>query len=187
MLASMKRFRRKSLVILLTAASGVSLFLFGLSRLLQEEDNYSRIEDHVYLGGAVAAPPRGTRAVINLCEKADPYYCEFHVWEPIADSEPAPGIAWLRRMVDLLEVRQRAGVTTYVHCRNGVSRSGLLVVAYEMHKNHWTRDEALAFVRSKRPITRPNPAFMRLLLEWEGVVKDEPPRLLPPHASRNME
>ena len=122
------------------------------------------------MGGAVAAPPRGTRAVLNLCEKEDPYRCEFHFWEPIADSEPAQSLDWLRRMADFLDEKQRAGVTTYVHCRNGVSRSGLVVVAYEMRKNHWTRDEALAFVRSKRPITRPNPAFIRLLLEWERIV-----------------
>jgi protein-tyrosine phosphatase len=76
-------------------------------------------------------------------------------------------------MVDWLDEKQRANVTTYVHCRNGVSRSGLLAVAYEMQKNHWSRDEALAFVRAKRPITRPNPAFMRLLLEWEYIVKGE--------------
>jgi hypothetical protein len=170
MLATMKLFRRTSLVILLTAASGVSLFLVSLAHMLREADNYSRIEDHLYLGGAVAAPPRGTRAVVNLCEKEDPYRCEFHVWEPIADSEPAPSLDWLRRMVDFLDEKQRAGVTTYVHCRNGVSRSGMLVVAYEMSKNHWTHEEALTFVRSKRPITRPNPAFLRLLLEWERIV-----------------
>ena len=165
MLATMKLSRRTSLVILLTTASGVLLFLASLGYLLREEDNYSRIEDHLYLGGAVAAPPRGARAVLNLCEKEDPYRCEFHFWEPIADSEPAPSLDWLRRIADFLDEKQRAGVTTYVHCRNGVSRSGLVVVAYEMRKNRWTREEALAFVRWKRPITRPNPAFMQLLLE----------------------
>jgi hypothetical protein len=159
---------------MLALTACIALLLFGFSRLLQEEENYARIEDHLYLGGAVAAPPRGTRAVINLCEKEDGYRCEFHLWEPIVDGEPAPDLDWLRRMVDILEARQREGMTTYVHCRNGASRSGMLVVAYEMHKNNWTYDETLAFVRSKRPITRPNPAFMRRLLEWERVVKGEP-------------
>ena len=112
MLASMKLFCRTSLVILLTTASGVSLFLVSLAYVLRQEDNYSRIEDHLYMGGAVVAPPRGTRAVLNLCEKEDPYRCEFHVWEPLADSEPAPSLDWLRRMVDLLDEQQRAGVTT---------------------------------------------------------------------------
>jgi hypothetical protein len=165
--------RRKCLGILLALTGVFSLLLFGLWLWLREEENYSRIEDRLYLGGAVASPPWGTRAVINLCDKEDPYRCDFPIWEPIADSEPAPDIEWLRRMVDVLDAKQREGITTYVHCRNGVSRSGMLVVAYEMHKNHWTRDEALAFVRTKRPMTRPNPAFMRRLLEWEGMLKGE--------------
>ena len=42
-----------------------------------------------------------------------------------------------------------------------------MTVAYLMAKNHWTRDEALEFVRSRRPVVCPNPAFMELLLEWE--------------------
>jgi hypothetical protein len=166
--------RRKFLAIVLTLFGVVALLLLGLALWLREEDNYSRIEDGLYLGGAVLSPPRGTRAVINLCEKEDPYYCDFNVWEPIVDSEPAPDLDWLRRMVELVAEKQRAGIRTYVHCRNGVSRSGMLVVAYEMHKTNWTRDEALAFVRTKRPLARPNPAFMRRLLEWEHVLKGEP-------------
>jgi len=47
----------------------------------------------------------------------------------------------------------------------------MVVTAYLMFKNNWTRDQALAFVRSRRPITRPNPAFMQLLNEWEQVLK----------------
>ena len=33
------------------------------------------------------------------------------------------------------------------------------------------RDEALAYVRSKRPEVDPNSAFMELLLDWEVAVK----------------
>jgi hypothetical protein len=149
----------------------VGAFLFGVWWFSREEENYSRIEDGLYLGGDVASPPRGTGAVLNLCETADPYRCPVHIWEPIADSEPAPDIDWLRRMVAFIDDNRRAGVTVFVHCRNGVSRSGMVVVAYEMFKNRWGRDEALAFVRSKRPEVRPNPAFMRRLLEWEDVLK----------------
>ena len=167
---------RKTLAILLALTAGLALFLLALFYWLQPEENYSRIEERLYLGGFVASPPSGTRAVINLCETEDPYHCDFHLWEPIADSDPAPGLDWLWRMVDVLDARQQEGVTTYVHCRNGVSRSGMLVVAYEMRENHWTRDEALALVRSKRPITRPNSAFMRRLLEWERVIMEEPVR-----------
>lgn len=80
MLTRMNLFRRRSVVILLTMASALSLFLAGLAYVLREEDNYSRIEEHLYLGGAVASPPWGTRAVLNLCEKEDPYtLCVSHL------------------------------------------------------------------------------------------------------------
>lgn len=169
----MKLSSRRFLLLMLLPTAGLALLYFGLFLYLHEDENYSRIEDRLYLGGSVAAPPRGTKAVINLCEKKDPYSCYFHLWEPIVDSEPAPDLDWLRRMVDVLDARQREGAITYVHCFNGASRGGMLVVAYEMREHHWTREEALAFVRSKRPIVRPNPAFMRLLLEWERAVKGE--------------
>jgi len=92
------------------------------------------------------------------------------VWAPIDDGPPAPDLRWLRQQVEFIDTRRRAGDTVYVHCGVGVSRSGLVVVAYEMYKNGWTRDEALKFVRSRRSITRPNPAFMKRLLEWEHVL-----------------
>jgi len=74
-------------------------------------------------------------------------------------------------MVEFVDAQRRAGATVYVHCRNGASRSGMVVIAYLMYKNRWTRDEALEYVRKRRPVTRPNPAFMERLLEWEKVVR----------------
>jgi protein-tyrosine phosphatase len=38
-------------------------------------------------------------------------------------------------MVAAVDANRRAGRTTFVHCRNGVSRSGMVVTAYLMWKN----------------------------------------------------
>ena len=130
----------------------------------REGPNYSLIEPGLYLGGYVPEPPRGTGAVLNLCEAEDPYAAR---WVPIRDAEPAPDLAWLREQVAFIDGQRRAGRTVFVHCRNGVSRSAMVVVAYLMARHGWTRDEALEMVRAKRPAVRPNPAFMRRLLEWE--------------------
>lgn len=88
-----------------------------------------------------------------------------HVWEPIPDRAPAPSIDWLRGMVDLIDRQRKAGMTTFIHCSSGKSRSAMLVAAYLMQKNHWSRSQALAHLRSQRPLTNPNPAFMKLLLD----------------------
>ena len=142
-----------------------------VDRLTREGPNYSRIEDGLYLGGRVQEPPSGTQAVLNLCEVEDSYQATIHRWEPIHDGAPAPRIEWLRQQVEFIDSQCRAGRPIYVHCHAGVSRGGMIVVAYEMFKHRWTRDEALAFVRTRRPVVNPNPAFMRLLLEWEQLVK----------------
>jgi len=168
--------RRRRLVALLALAGlAVGLTLLGLAQHYQEPANYSLIEPGLFMGGDVAKPPRGTQAVLNLCENPDSYERPVQVWEPIRDAEPAPDLAWLRRMVEFIDTQRRKERTVYVHCFNGVSRSGLVVVAYLMFEHGWTRDQALAHARSKRPVTRPNPAFMELLLEWEKVVSAAPP------------
>jgi hypothetical protein len=155
----------------LVLSGGVGLVLLIVVRTVRQKEHYSRIEDGLYMGGRVPKPPLGTSVVLNLCQKKDSYQAEIHRWEPIEDADPAPSIEWLRRMVHFVDTQRRAGRTTYVHCAAGVSRAGLVIVAYLMHKNHWTRDQALEFVRSKRPVARPNPAFMQLLSEWEEVLR----------------
>src|SRR5439155_16249839 len=59
--------------------------------------NYTLIREGLYLGGYVKAPPPGTKAVLNLCRRADPYKVEAHVTESIKDTTPAPSIDWLRK------------------------------------------------------------------------------------------
>jgi hypothetical protein len=148
----------------------VSGTYLAVAIVTREEPNYTRIEDGLYQGGNVESPPWRTRAVLNLCETEDTYTAKVHVWEPIRDASPAPGLDWLRTQVEWIEAQRGAGNRVFVHCRNGVSRSGMVVVAYLMFKNRWPRDQALEYVRSRRPITRPNPTFMELLAEWEKVV-----------------
>ena len=163
------------LLILLAGCLGAWFFLLSRERSYREEGaDYSLIEEGLYMGGDVPEPPPGTNAVLNLCETDDRYRCAVHVWEPIPDAEPAPDLDWLRRMVEFVDTQRRGGATVFVHCRAGVSRSGMVVTAYEMSSKHWTRDRALEFVRSKRPVTRPNPAFLRRLGEWEQALREQP-------------
>ena len=143
--------------------------------------NYNEIEEGLWLGGLVAAPPPGTHAVLNVSQDVDPYRAPVHRWEPIPDGPPAPSLDWLRRQVDFVAAQRNAGRPVYVHCRAGVSRSGMVVVAYEMAKNRWTFDQALAHVRTKRAIVSPNPFFRSLLKEWEKVVLAEARQQPQPH------
>jgi hypothetical protein len=161
---------KKTLLILSLLLAGfavVWLALLWLERSYIDAENYSLIEDGLFMGGDVRQPPSGTKAVLNLCETEDGYRTDVYRWEAIPDTSPSPSLVWLREMVEFIDKQRQAGLVTYVHCRNGVSRSGMVITAYLMFKHHWSRDEALAFVRTKRSIVRPNPAFMDQLAEWE--------------------
>lgn len=162
--------RRWPVAAVTLAAVAVAGVHVAVGRLTREPPNYARVEEGLFIGGYVAEPPPGTRAVLNLCEQGDPYRAESYRWEPIRDAEPAPSLGWLRAQVAFVAAERAAGRPVFVHCRNGVSRSGMVVVAHLMAKNGWPRDRAVGFVRARRPEVRPNPAFMRLLLEWERAV-----------------
>ncbi|MCE9530465.1 MAG: dual specificity protein phosphatase family protein, partial [Planctomycetes bacterium] len=170
----LKTRRQVIMVLLLVITTSVAAYIW--SQAIDDLDGkptYSKIEDGLYLGGSVKKPPPGTKAVLNLCEAEDSYHAEIHSWEPIPDAAPAPSLKWLRKRVEFVDEQQRANRQTYVHCHGGISRAPMVVTAYYMYKNKWSRDEALAFVRSKRDIIGPNPAFMDLLLEWEKELKRE--------------
>jgi hypothetical protein len=160
-----------TILILTLAALGVLAVHLTVDWYTREAPNWSQIEEGLYLGGAVPEPPPRTQAVLNLCESRDPYTTVSYRWEPIADAEPAPGLDWLRSQVDFITTERAAGRTVFVHCRNGVSRSGMVVVAYCMAEHRWSREPALEVVRDRRPQLRPNPAFRRLLLDWERSLK----------------
>lgn len=95
----MGRLRYWPIVVLTVATLAVVAVQFAADRVTREPPNYSEVEDGLWLGGSVAEPPPGTRAVLNLCEAEDPYRTEADRWEPIRDAVPAPGLDWLRAQV----------------------------------------------------------------------------------------
>lgn len=58
--------------------------------------------------------------------------------------------------------------TTLVHCHLGRSRSTTVVIAYLMRFKGMTADDALRYVRKKRPMAEPNRGFMKQLREYEA-------------------
>lgn len=141
--------------------------------------SFDQIDEGLFLGGGVAVPPPGTHAVLNVCRDADCYEAPIHRWEPIRDGGPAPSLEWLRRQVEFVSAQVREGRPVYVHCRAGVSRSGMVVLAYQMARHGWTLEQALEHVRTHRKVVRPNRHFRKLLKEWEKAVA---PTARPPAA-----
>ena len=59
-----------------------------------------------------------------------------------------------------------------VHCMAGASRSATIVIAYLMWIQKMKFDDALHFVKSKRPIVYPNDGFQKQLKIFEKLLED---------------
>lgn len=66
---------------------------------------------------------------------------------------------------------RKSGQAVLVHCKMGVSRSGSTVIAYAMKQQRWPLDVALAYVKERRSIIKPNEAFMKQLQTYDGILK----------------
>ncbi|KAH0945840.1 hypothetical protein HN011_011514 [Eciton burchellii] len=55
-----------------------------------------------------------------------------------------------RKLGDLDNIGKQSG-TVYVHCKAGRTRSATLVACYLMIKNDWTPEQAVDYIRTKRP------------------------------------
>ncbi|KAJ6246126.1 dual specificity protein phosphatase [Anaeramoeba flamelloides] len=67
---------------------------------------------------------------------------------------------------ELIEKTRNENNGILVHCQAGCSRSATVVLAYLMKKNNLTKQEALDYVRSIRPLVGPNHSFFQQLEMW---------------------
>lgn len=120
---------------------------------------YDYISDGIYIGTNQCCQTHFDEKLIKEGISADisleedridaPFGVDFYIWIPIKN-HTAPtyeqfefGVATLEKLVDMKK-------KVYVHCQNGHGRAPTMVVAYFI-KNGKSVDEAIEFIRSKRP------------------------------------
>ena len=59
----------------------------------------------------------------------------------------------------------------FVHCAAGMSRSPTIVIAFLMWKKKLSLNDAINFVKNKRPVISPNLNFMKQLEIFEDLLK----------------
>ena len=59
------------------------------------------------------------------------------------------------------------GGKVLVHCAAGMSRSVTTIISYLVAEKEMRWKQALALIKSARPVVRPNPAFKKQLAQWE--------------------
>ncbi|XP_043910516.1 dual specificity protein phosphatase 14 [Protopterus annectens] len=86
---------------------------------------------------------------------------------PVADMPHAPLTLYFDIVSDKIHSVTKKHGATLVHCAAGVSRSASLCIAYLMKYHKVSLLEAYSWVKSRRPIIRPNIGFWRQLIDYE--------------------
>nr|XP_033777731.1 dual specificity protein phosphatase 14 [Geotrypetes seraphini]XP_033777732.1 dual specificity protein phosphatase 14 [Geotrypetes seraphini] len=135
----------------------------------------AEITSCLYLGrGSVASNRtlllcRGITSIINATIEIPNFnWPQFeYVKVPLADMPHAPISLYFDSVADKIHSIARKHGATLVHCAAGVSRSASLCIAYLMKYHKVSLLEAYNWVKSRRPVIRPNVGFWRQLIEYE--------------------
>mgnify|MGYP003344979928 CR=1 FL=1 len=126
----------------------------------------NKITNRVWLGNYIEASNEEfmvrnhIRVVIN-CSKDIPFYFDskaipYQYRIPVDDDRQPESMAimysYLPEIVRLMREHVLRGHNIYVHCHAGMQRSACVVVCYLLSMCSMNVDEAIAFVKHKRPI-----------------------------------
>lgn len=129
-----------------------------------------QITEKLFLGNADAQIDKtnlqnlGISHIITVGKELQPLHPEDFVYKHIKIFDfPFEDISqYFSDVFDFIE----KGKITFIHCLQGKSRSGSLVLSYLMKKNKWNLQKSMEFVKEKRNI-QPNPGFLKQLTEYE--------------------
>jgi len=82
----------------------------------------------------------------------------------IEDMETEPLYRLFPEALQFIESSEGA---VLVHCRQGISRSASITIAWMMRHNDWGFFQTLEFAQSKRSKISPNPGFINMLRAFE--------------------
>lgn len=138
-----------------------------------------RVTDHLYLSNGRAANDSSelTRCritcVVNVTETSSrplpPGVDCIHV--PVSDTPLSPLSDHFDRVADQIQLVAAGGGRTLVHCNAGVSRSAAVCMAYLMKHRGVSLLDAHRWVKTRRPIVRPNSGFWKQLIQYETELR----------------
>ena len=137
---------------------------------------YSKITNYIYLGTNQCCQvhfkkellKRGITADISLeKEKIDaPFGVDYYLWLPVKD-HAAPSQKQLKIGIDFIEDLIKNKIKVYIHCQRGHGRAPTLVAAYLVSKGK-TVEQAVDFIKKKRPVIHPNKVQINALKRFRA-------------------
>lgn len=138
---------------------------------------HSQITELIWCGGQIRAVDweklydEGVRIDLSLQEEARDDFGMLNpfaeLWLPAKDwyMPTIPQLALAARFIDMAVKLQQAIV---VHCKHGIGRAPLTVACYLVTQGMAT-EEAIGFVRSRRPLVEPNGGQVAVVREFEQL------------------
>ncbi|KAM7017561.1 dual specificity protein phosphatase 18 [Tautogolabrus adspersus] len=135
-----------------------------------------RVTDHLYLSNGRAANDSSQVIRYNITcivtatetrSSCSPSPGVEFIHIPVSDSPGSPLMEHFDEVADKIQQTAECGGRTLVHCNAGVSRSPALCMAYLMKHRGVTLLEAHRWVKTCRPMVRPNNGFWKQLVRYE--------------------
>jgi histidinol-phosphate aminotransferase len=114
---------------------------------------------------AQGGPP--VDAILNISEF---HYTTDRVYRNLyfPDGAYIQPLALIGECTEFIHEQVRQGRRILVHCAEGISRSCVIGAAY-LYECGMSLDEAIALIRSKRPIVNPSPSLIRALRDYYRI------------------
>lgn len=144
-----------------------SRFLVYIVLLMSKNVQFSDlIIDNIYLGNYIDSSSEEfiKRANINViinCTKDSLFYfneqeVKYKYRIPVDDDRQENSLIimfrYLSNIIDIIRFHVTRGDHIYIHCHAGMQRSACVVAAYLIRQYKMTPQEAVSFIRNKRPI-----------------------------------
>ncbi|XP_039975144.1 protein phosphatase Slingshot homolog 3 isoform X2 [Xiphias gladius] len=145
---------------------------------MAQMDKPSKIFDYLYLGSEWNAAnfeelqKNNIGYILNVTREIDNFFPESCTYMNIRvyDVEATDLLSHWTDTYNFINTARKSGQAVLVHCKMGVSRSASTVIAYAMKQQRWPLDVALAYVRERRSIVKPNEGFMKQLQTYNGIL-----------------
>lgn len=122
---------------------------------------YQVASDLDYLGRLRISHIVNTAA--DICENCFPDHFQYLTYYLKDSNNEEMSLLFYRTLKWIDDALQKGG-RVLVHCREGISRSSTMVIAYLMWRFAWSFDSAFEHIRKVRPICNPNTGFTCQLL-----------------------
>ncbi|GAB4851138.1 Dual specificity protein phosphatase 1 [Ancistrocladus abbreviatus] len=145
------------------------------AKVVRDDNRPCQIKEGLFLGSLGAANNKKMLKSLNITHVLTVASClcpphpddfKYKIVD-VMDKEDTDLAKRFDECFNFIDEAKETGGGVLVHCFAGKSRSVTVVVAYLMKMHGMSLNEALKYVRSKRPQASPNPGFMEQLKIFE--------------------